>query len=162
VWNYRIFVTGSEIRVRDDSMPLAHIAIAVEACGWPDSDNIPLMVANTIIGAWDRSQGGGTNNASRLATAATESNLAHSFQSFNTCYTDTGLWGIYFVCDPLKCEVRQCIHMPELPLLGLHQQICLIFCKNESDCLKLEHKIEAHVLTVQYCRLIWPLTCLSI
>ncbi|PNF21225.1 Mitochondrial-processing peptidase subunit beta [Cryptotermes secundus] len=96
--------TGSEIRVRDDSMPLAHIAIAVEACGWPDSDNIPLMVANTIIGAWDRSQGGGTNNASRLATAATESNLAHSFQSFNTCYTDTGLWGIYFVCDPLKCE----------------------------------------------------------
>lgn len=98
--------TGSEVRVRDDSMPLAHIAIAVEACGWPDSDNIPLMVANTIIGAWDRSQGGGTNNASRLATAATESNLAHSFQSFNTCYTDTGLWGIYFVCDPLKCEVR--------------------------------------------------------
>lgn len=87
-------------------MPLAHIAIAVEACGWPDSDNIPLMVANTIIGAWDRSQGGGTNNASHLATAATESNLAHSFQSFNTCYTDTGLWGIYFVCDPLKCEVR--------------------------------------------------------
>jgi len=92
--------------VRDDSMPLAHIAIAVEACGWADSDNIPLMVANTIIGAWDRSQGGGTNNASRLATAATEDNLAHSYQSFNTCYTDTGLWGMYFVCDPLKCEVR--------------------------------------------------------
>jgi len=105
--DYKIFLTGSEIRVRDDTMPLAHIAIAVEACGWADSDNIPLMVANTIIGAWDRSQGGGTNNASRLATAATESNLAHSFQSFNTCYTDTGLWGIYFVCDPLKCEVRQ-------------------------------------------------------
>lgn len=96
--------TGSEVRVRDDSMPLAHIAIAVEACGWADSDNIPLMVANTIIGAWDRSQGGGTNSASHLASAATEDNLAHSFQSFNTCYTDTGLWGMYFVCDPLKCE----------------------------------------------------------
>ena len=40
--------------MRDDSMPLAHIAIAVEGCGWADSDNIPLMVANTIIGAWDR------------------------------------------------------------------------------------------------------------
>ena len=23
------------------------------------------------------------------------------FQSFNTCYKDTGLWGIYFVCGGL-------------------------------------------------------------
>ncbi|KAF4519949.1 hypothetical protein B566_EDAN015041 [Ephemera danica] len=88
--------TGSEIRVRDDSMPLAHIAIAVEGCGWADPDNIPLMVANTIIGAWDRSQGGGSVHSSGLAQAAAQANLAHSFQSFNTCYKDTGLWGIYW------------------------------------------------------------------
>ncbi|XP_075147983.1 ubiquinol-cytochrome c reductase core protein 1 [Haematobia irritans] len=96
--------TGSEVRVRDDSLPLAHIAVAVEGCGWTDQDNIPLMVANTLIGAWDRSQGGGVNNASNLARASAEDNLCHSFQSFNTCYKDTGLWGIYFVCDPLECE----------------------------------------------------------
>lgn len=96
--------TGSEIRVRDDSLPLAHVAIAVEGCGWTDQDNVPLMVANTLIGAWDRSQGGGVNNASTLARHSAESNLCHSFQSFNTCYKDTGLWGIYFVCDPLQCE----------------------------------------------------------
>lgn len=64
--------TGSEVRVRDDSLPLAHIAIAVEGCGWTDQDNIPLMVANTLIGAWDRSQGGGINNASNLARASAE------------------------------------------------------------------------------------------
>ncbi|KAG1662364.1 Mitochondrial-processing peptidase subunit beta [Nymphon striatum] len=52
--------TGSEVRVRDDDMPLAHIAVAVEGCAWTDPDTIPLMVANTIIGNWDRSQGGGT------------------------------------------------------------------------------------------------------
>ncbi|XP_055699466.1 mitochondrial-processing peptidase subunit beta [Phlebotomus papatasi] len=96
--------TGSEVRVRDDSIPLAHVAIAVEGCGWTDQDNVPLMVANTLIGTWDRSQGGGVNNASNLARASAESGLCHSFQSFNTCYKDTGLWGIYFVCDPLKCE----------------------------------------------------------
>lgn len=96
--------TGSEVRVRDDSIPLAHIAIAVEGCGWADQDNVPLMVANTLIGTWDRSQGGGVNNASGLARASAESNLCHSFQSFNTCYKDTGLWGIYWVCDPLQCE----------------------------------------------------------
>lgn len=96
--------TGSEIRVRDDSMPLAHVAIAVEGAGWTDADNIPLMVANTLIGAWDRSQGGGANNASFLARAASCEGLCHSFQSFNTCYKDTGLWGIYFVAEPLQLE----------------------------------------------------------
>ncbi|CAL1688354.1 unnamed protein product [Lasius platythorax] len=96
--------TGSEIRVRDDTIPLAHIAIAVEGAGWAEADNIPLMVANTLIGAWDRSQGGGVNNASNLAKACAENGLCHSYQSFNTCYKDTGLWGIYFVCDPMQCD----------------------------------------------------------
>ncbi|CAB3387767.1 Hypothetical predicted protein [Cloeon dipterum] len=96
--------TGSEIRVRDDSMPLAHIAVAVESCGWANPDSIPLMVANTIIGAWDRSQGAGNAHASALAKASAESNLCHSYQSFNTSYKDTGLWGIYWVCDPMLCE----------------------------------------------------------
>ena len=40
-------------------MPLAHVAIAMEAVGWAHPDTIPLMVANTLIGNWDRSFGGG-------------------------------------------------------------------------------------------------------
>lgn len=67
--------TGSEVRVRDDSLPLAHVAIAVEGCGWTDQDNIPLMVANTLIGAWDRSQGGGVNNASNLARHSAQASM---------------------------------------------------------------------------------------
>ena len=39
---------------------------------------------------------------SSLAQASMEDNLCVNFQSFNTCYKDTGLWGIYFVCDRLK------------------------------------------------------------
>uniref|UniRef100_A0A182PWE7 Mitochondrial-processing peptidase subunit beta n=1 Tax=Anopheles epiroticus TaxID=199890 RepID=A0A182PWE7_9DIPT len=96
--------TGSEVRVRDDSLPLAHVAIAVEGCGWTDQDHVPLLVAASFIGAWDRSQSGSVNNASKLAVAAAVDGLCHTFQSFNTCYRDTGLWGIYFVCDPLTCE----------------------------------------------------------
>jgi len=94
--------TGSDVRVRDDSMPLAHVAIAVEGCGWTNPDNIPLMVANTLIGNWDRSMGGGANNSSRLAHYCAEKGFCHSFQSFNTCYKDTGLWGIYFVTDSMN------------------------------------------------------------
>ncbi|XP_070552926.1 mitochondrial-processing peptidase subunit beta-like [Ptychodera flava] len=96
--------TGSEIRVRDDAMPLAHVAIAVESVGWAHPDTIPLMVANTMIGTWDRSHGGGTNVASKLASVCTEGNLCHSFQSFNTCYNDTGLWGMYFISDRTTIE----------------------------------------------------------
>ena len=73
-------------------MPLAHVAIAVEGAGWSNADNIALMVANTLIGSWDRSHGGGANLASQLAATCAQANLCHSFQSFNTCYTDTGLW----------------------------------------------------------------------
>jgi len=96
--------TGSDVRVRDDNMPLAHVAIAVEGCGWTNPDNIPLMVANTLIGNWDRSMGGGANNSSPLAKYCHEMGFAHSFQSFNTCYKDTGLWGIYFVTDSMNQE----------------------------------------------------------
>lgn len=96
--------TGSDLRVRDDSMPLAHVALAVEGCGWQNPDNLALMVANTIIGSWDRSHGGGTHHASGLAAACVDLGLAHSFQSFNTCYSDTGLWGIYYVCDRMMCD----------------------------------------------------------
>uniref|UniRef100_A0A670J3Y8 Mitochondrial-processing peptidase subunit beta n=1 Tax=Podarcis muralis TaxID=64176 RepID=A0A670J3Y8_PODMU len=139
--------TGSEIRVRDDKMPLAHIAIAVEAAGWCHPDTIPLMVANTLIGNWDRSFGGGVvtlwaakglnyfhlcfcltfvsklhdtevtystpniflslfqqNLSSKLAQVACHGNVCHSFQSFNTCYTDTGLWGVYMVCEGSTIE----------------------------------------------------------
>lgn len=40
------------------------------------------------------------NLSSKLAQVACHGNLCHSFQSFNTCYTDTGLWGLYMVCEP--------------------------------------------------------------
>lgn len=96
--------TGSEIKVRDDTLPLAHVALAVEGASWTDPDTLTLMVASTILGAWDRSQGAAKQNATPLARKSAEGDMCHSYQSFNTCYKDTGLWGVYFVSDPLKIE----------------------------------------------------------
>ena len=78
--------TGSDVRMRDDSMPFAHVAIAVEGAGWTNPDNIPLMVANTLIGSWDRTMAGGAHNASQLAQYCADKNFCTSFQAFNTCY----------------------------------------------------------------------------
>ncbi|XP_037535182.1 cytochrome b-c1 complex subunit 1, mitochondrial-like [Nematolebias whitei] len=50
--------TGSEIRMRDDDMPLAHVAIAVETAGVTSPDIVPLMLANAIIGSYDLTYGG--------------------------------------------------------------------------------------------------------
>uniref|UniRef100_UPI00358E1B28 mitochondrial-processing peptidase subunit beta-like isoform X2 n=1 Tax=Myxine glutinosa TaxID=7769 RepID=UPI00358E1B28 len=97
--------TGSEVRVRDDGMPLAHVAFAVEGVGWPHPDSVPLMIANTLLGNWDRSCGGGGNSSCRLAQEMSdEGGICHSYQAFHTCYTDTGLWGVYGVCEPLRIE----------------------------------------------------------
>ncbi|KAL1376481.1 hypothetical protein pipiens_016872, partial [Culex pipiens pipiens] len=49
------------------------------------------MVANTLISSWDRLLAG----TSKLAV----DNLCHSAK-------DIGLWGIFFMSDPLKYEIR--------------------------------------------------------
>ncbi|CAB3997972.1 mitochondrial-processing peptidase subunit beta-like, partial [Paramuricea clavata] len=59
--------TGSEIRIRNDDMPFAHIAMAVEGCGWTHPDYFALMVANVLVGNWDRSFSGAHNVSSKLA-----------------------------------------------------------------------------------------------
>uniref|UniRef100_A0AAR2JFZ2 Mitochondrial-processing peptidase subunit beta n=1 Tax=Pygocentrus nattereri TaxID=42514 RepID=A0AAR2JFZ2_PYGNA len=160
--------TGSEIRVRDDKMPLAHIAIAVEAVGWSHPDTIPLMVANTLIGNWDRSFGGGVvghscmfyfdfrmltvlmlstwscavcgpqNLSSKLAHMACQGNLCHSFQSFNTCYTDTGLWGLYTVCEP--STVNEMMHYTQLEWMSLCTSV------TESEVARAKNLLKTNML----------------
>jgi len=96
--------TGSEIRVRDDDIRLAHVAACIEGTSWSDADTIPLMVASTLIGSWDRSMASAGNVGSNLAHLSNKYNGCHSFQAFNTCYADTGLWGVYFVTDKMKID----------------------------------------------------------
>lgn len=59
------------------------------------------MVANTLMGSWDRSQGGGANSANHLAQAASIAKLCHSYQSFNTCYKARINYANMFYCKIL-------------------------------------------------------------
>lgn len=98
--------TGSLMNHRDDAMGLAHIALAVEGCSWTNPDYFALMVANTLVGNWSKSQGGGKTLPSMLARKMNDLGQAQSYMAFNTCYKDTGLWGIYGVTDPANDMVR--------------------------------------------------------
>lgn len=91
---------GSDVRFREDDMGVAHVAVAWESAGVCDPSSFPLMVMQTLIGQWTRTSSGGKNMASRLANIAAEDELCQSFMSFNTQYKDTGLFGVYAVCEP--------------------------------------------------------------
>jgi len=93
---------GSEVRIRDDDVPTANIAIAVEGVGWSSPEYFPMMVMQSIFGNWDRSLGSSPLLSSRLSHIISSNNLANSYMSFNTSYSDTGLWGIYLVSENLR------------------------------------------------------------
>lgn len=68
--------TGSEVRLRDDSLPYAYIALAVEGPGWNSPDRVPLLVAASALGAYDRSLG-------RIGDYSTYG-LLHTYNIFNS------------------------------------------------------------------------------
>jgi processing peptidase subunit beta len=91
--------SGAEVRIRDDTMPTLNVAIAVEGCGWKSPDYWPMLVMQSIMGNWDRSLGASPLLSSKLSHVISSNNLANSFMSFSTSYSDTGLWGIYMVTE---------------------------------------------------------------
>jgi processing peptidase subunit beta len=81
---------GSEVRIRDDTIPTANIAIAVEGVSWKDDDYFTALVTQAIVGNWDRAMGNSPYLGSKLSTFIHEHKLANSFMSFSTSYSDTG------------------------------------------------------------------------
>lgn len=99
-----VYFTGSDKRIRYDSMKEAHIALAFEGASWTSEYSFPLMLMQTILGSWDRTSAAGRNAGSKLAVDVAENDLAHSFMTFNTCYKDTGLFGIYLTAPDNKLD----------------------------------------------------------
>uniref|UniRef100_A0AAQ5YVV0 Mitochondrial-processing peptidase subunit beta n=1 Tax=Amphiprion ocellaris TaxID=80972 RepID=A0AAQ5YVV0_AMPOC len=128
--------TGSEVRwiINKDKV----VRFRIRVLGWSHPDTIPLMVANTLIGNWDRSFGGGVNLSSKLAQMACQGNLCHSFQSFNTCYTDTGLWGLYMVCEP--GTINDMMHFTQMEWMSLCTSV------TESEVARAKNLLKTNML----------------
>lgn len=111
---------GSDVRVRDDTMSTANVALAVEGVSWSSDDYFTALVAQAIVGSYDKAMGNAPHQGSKLSGFVHKHELANSFMSFNTSYSDTGyawtclisvldvsangsssLWGIYLVTDKL-------------------------------------------------------------
>ncbi|KAI1774807.1 mitochondrial-processing peptidase subunit beta [Hypoxylon cercidicola] len=92
---------GSEVRIRDDMLSTAHIALAIEGVSWDDEDHYTALVTQAIVGNYDKAMGSAPHQGSKLSSFVHNNDLANSFMSFSTSYSDTGLWGIYLVSDQL-------------------------------------------------------------
>jgi processing peptidase subunit beta len=149
--------TGSDIRIRNDEQKDAHIALAVEGVGWSHPDHMPLLVAQTIIGGWDRSLGNGSHLSSKLAQIVSANQLAQSFSSFNTTYSDTGLFGVYLVSDQveryhdllyftLKEWVRVCLNSTEAEVARAKNQLKTSMLFHLDSSVPVAEEIGRHML----------------
>lgn len=110
--------TGSSIELRDDTVPLVHLAVGAEAVGWTHPDFFVFSVLQTIIGNWARTDGTGRNTASRLSELLSTEQLAHSLQTFYTPYHDTGIFGHYMTTTEDKIEDASNALMNEWPRIA--------------------------------------------
>ncbi|GBB89005.1 hypothetical protein RclHR1_15640003 [Rhizophagus clarus] len=131
--------TGSEVRVRNDELPQAHIALAVESVGWTSQDYYPMLVAQAVIGTWDRSLGSAAHSSSRLSQIIHEHHLANSFQAFNTSYSDTGLFGVYLISEN-KEQLDDLVHFTCKELWRLHTSV------TEAEVERAKQQLKASLL----------------
>lgn len=101
--------TGSMVTILDDSKPVVDAVIAYQGTSWSSADHIPLLVIQSIVGNYDKTIGGGKHLSSRLGEIIATDGLADKFNSFNSCYHSSGLFGAYFTSTPdavdqLCCE----------------------------------------------------------
>ncbi|KIW69555.1 mitochondrial-processing peptidase subunit beta [Phialophora macrospora] len=130
---------GSEVRIRDDTIPTAHIAIAVEGVSWRDDEYFPALVTQAIVGNWDRTMGNSPYLGSKLATLVSANNLANSYMSFSTSYSDTGLWGIYLVTENVT-------NIDDLVHFTLREWTRLSFNVSEAETERAKAQLKASIL----------------
>ncbi|CAM9268685.1 unnamed protein product, partial [Hapterophycus canaliculatus] len=113
--------TGADKRVLNTKESEAYMALAFQGSSWTDEHAFPLMIMQTIMGGWDRSSGANVVPPLGQALAMSPREICHSYTTFNTCYNDTGLFGIYAIAPPEHLEeltglvlenmVRMCQHV---------------------------------------------------
>ncbi|KAK0624624.1 Metalloenzyme, LuxS/M16 peptidase-like protein [Bombardia bombarda] len=130
---------GSDVRIRDDTIPTANIAIAVEGVSWGDDDYFTALVTQAIVGNYDKALGNASHQSGKLSSYVHQNDLATSFMSFSTSYSDTGLWGIYLVTDKLGL-VDDLVHF------ALREWTRLARSVTESEVERAKAQLKASIL----------------
>ncbi|KEP63959.1 UNVERIFIED_CONTAM: peptidase M16 family potein, putative [Hammondia hammondi] len=105
------FFCGSELLHRNDDMgPTAHVAVGFEGVPWKSPDAVTFMLMQAIVGSYRKHDEGivpgkvSANTTVRNVCNKMTVGCADMFSAFNTCYSDTGLFGFYAQCDEVALE----------------------------------------------------------
>jgi len=95
--------TGGDLRI-EGSSPYCHLALGFESVPWGQKELAPVALLQTILGGGSAVYSGiGSGLTSRLSTQVVkQSPYVESCAAFNTSYSDSGLFGVYGVCQPDK------------------------------------------------------------
>ena len=100
--NYKLSTINKEIITKDLSTHQAHVMLGTRAYDIHHPLRIPLYLLNNILG------GPGMN--ARLNLSLRERNgLVYTVESTMVSYSDTGIWSVYFGCDPH--DVKKCLRL---------------------------------------------------
>ena len=96
---------------------LAHVMVGTRAYDVHDERRIALYLLNNILG--------GPGMTARLNVSLRERNaLVYTVESMAQSYSDTGLWAVYFGCDPKN--VKRCLRL-------IRRELDKVMCRPLSD-----------------------------
>lgn len=84
---------GSEVRMRDDTLPKAYVSIAVQGEGFNSPAYYVAKVAAAVFGSFDHTSPQAAFTSPKLALIVQEYHIVDTYSHFSNSYSDTGLWG---------------------------------------------------------------------
>lgn len=84
---------GSEVRMRDDTLPKAYVSIAAQGEGISSPAYYVSKVAAAIYGDFDHASSIAKFTSAKLASIVQEYHIVDKYTHFSQSYSDTGLWG---------------------------------------------------------------------
>lgn len=84
---------GSDVRMRDDTLPKAYVSIAVNGDGLNSADYYLSKVAAKVFGDFDQTSTLAPYTSPKLALIVQEYHIVDKYHHFSHAYSDAGLWG---------------------------------------------------------------------
>lgn len=84
---------GSEVRMRDDTMPKAYVSIAVKGEAVSSPAYHVAQVGAAVFGNFDATTATAKFTSPKLASIVQDYHIVDKYSHFSTSYSDTGLWG---------------------------------------------------------------------
>ncbi|CAK9441619.1 uncharacterized protein LODBEIA_P54870 [Lodderomyces beijingensis] len=129
---------GSEVRMRDDTMPKAYISIAVSGESLASPHYLTAKVAAAIFGDFNLHSTKAKYTSPKLASIVQEYNIVDSYTHFSKSWSDAGLWGYY-------AEISNRFTIDDFCHFSLKQWNRLSISISEAEVARAKAQVKAHL-----------------